>query len=329
MRTLIRVALCVLVTFAIASLVKPGLAQTWPSRPITLVVPFAAGSSSDTAARILSVGMSEALGQQMIVENVGGAAGTIGTVRVARAVPDGYQVLFGTVDTMAIAPALQKKPPYDSVNDFTPAGMAVEQPVVLIARKDLPVITLQEFTAYAKANSTKMQFGSAGVGSGSHFSCAKLNLALGIDPIHVPYRSSGLAAQDLLGGQLDFICALGGTAMGPVESGQARAISLLTAERSTLFPNLATSKEQGVAGVDSYFWTGFFFPKHTPEAIVQRFSDASSRTLASPSSVERLRKAGIDPIAADRQSPAYLQKFLPAEMTSWAAQVKTIGIPLQ
>ena len=152
MRTLIRVALCVLVTFAIASLVKPGLAQTWPSRPITLVVPFAAGSSSDTAARILSVGMSEALGQQMIVENVGGAAGTIGTVRVARAVPDGYQVLFGTVDTMAIAPALQKKPPYDSVNDFTPAGMAVEQPVVLIARKDLPVITLQEFTAYAKAN---------------------------------------------------------------------------------------------------------------------------------------------------------------------------------
>ncbi len=329
MRTLIRVALCVLVTFAIASLVKPGLAQTWPSRPITLVVPFAAGSSSDTAARILSVGMSEALGQQMIVENVGGAAGTIGTVRVARAVPDGYQVLFGTVDTMAIAPALQKKPPYDSVNDFTPAGMAVEQPVVLIARKDLPVITLQEFTAYAKANSTKMQFGSAGVGSGSHFSCAKLNLALGIDPIHVPYRSSGLAAQDLLGGQLDFICALGGTAMGPVESGQARAISLLTAERSALFPNLATSKEQGVAGVDSYFWTGFFFPKNTPEAIVQRFSDASSRTLASPSSVERLRKAGIDPIAADRQSPAYLQKFLPAEMTSWAAQVKTIGIPLQ
>ena len=273
--------------------------------------------------------MSEALGQQMIVENVGGAAGTIGTVRVARAVPDGYQVLFGTVDTMAIAPALQKKPPYDSVNDFTPAGMAVEQPVVLIARKDLPVITLQEFTVYAKANSTKMQFGSAGVGSGSHFSCAKLNLALGIDPIHVPYRSSGLAAQDLLGGQLDFICALGGTAMGPVESGQARAISLLTAERSALFPNLATSKEQGVAGVNSYFWTGFFFPKNTPEAIVQRFSDASSRTLASPSSVERLRKAGIDPIAADRQSPAYLQKFLPAEMTSWAAQVKTIGIPLQ
>jgi tripartite-type tricarboxylate transporter receptor subunit TctC len=273
--------------------------------------------------------MSEALGQQMIVENVGGAAGTIGTVRVARAVPDGYQVLFGTVDTMAIAPALQKKPPYDSVNDFTPAGMAVEQPVVLIARKDLPVITLQEFTAYAKANSTKMQFGSAGVGSGSHFSCAKLNLALGIDPIHVPYRSSGLAAQDLLGGQLDFICALGGTAMGPVESGQARAISLLTAERSALFPNLATSKEQGVAGVDSYFWTGFFFPKNTPEAIVRRFSDASSRTLASPSSVERLRKAGIDPIAADRQSPAYLQKFLPAEMTSWATQVKTIGIPLQ
>jgi hypothetical protein len=168
---------------------------------------------------------------------------------------------------------------------------ALAQMLVLITRKDLPASNLAEFMAYTKANHGKMQFGSAGVGSGSHFSCAKLNLALGIDPIHVPYRSSGLAAQDLLGGQLDFICALGGTAMGPVESGQARAISLLTAERSTLFPNLATSKEQGVAGVDSYFWTGFFFPKNTPEAIVRRFSDASSRTLASPSSVERLRKS--------------------------------------
>src|SRR4029079_2411243 len=131
---------------------------------------------------------------------VGGAAGMTGTLRVARAAPDGYQLLFGTVDTLAIAPALQKQPPYDTIKDFAPAGMVVEQPIVLIVRDELPAKTMSEFTAYAKANQSKMQFGSAGVGSGSHFACAKLNAALGIDTVHVPYRSSALAAQDLIGG---------------------------------------------------------------------------------------------------------------------------------
>ena len=209
---------------ALATLVTVGAAsaQGWPTRPVTVVVPFAAGSSSDTAARILAVGMSEVLGHQLVIENVGGAAGMTGTLRVARAAPDGYQVLFGTVDTLAIAPALQKQPPYDSIKDFTPAGMAVEQPIVLIVREDLPVKTLAEFAAFAKANQAKMQFGSAGVGSGSHFACAKLNAALGIDTVHVPYRSSSLAAQDLIGGRLDYLCGLGATARPPIESGRAR-----------------------------------------------------------------------------------------------------------
>ena len=144
---------------------------------------------------------------------------------------------------------------------------------MLIVRKDLPVSTLPEFVAYAKANHKKMQFGSAGVGSGSHFSCAKLNIALGIEPIHVPYRSSGLAAQDLMGGRLDYLCALGGTAMGPVESGQAKAIGLLTAERSPLFPTLRPRRSKGSSASNSYFWSGFFFPKSTPDAIVQRLHD--------------------------------------------------------
>ena len=246
-------------------------AQSWPTRPVTVVVPFAAGSSTDTAARILAVGMSEALGQQLIVENVGGAAGMTGTLRVARAAPDGYQLLFGTVDTLAIAPALQKQPSYDSIKDFTPAGMVVEQPIVLIVREDLPVKTLAEFATYAKANQAKMQFGSAGVGSGSHFACAKLNAALGINTVHVPYRSSGLAAQDLIGGRLDYLCALGATARPPIESGKAKAIALLTADRSPLFPQLTTSKEQGVSGVELLFLVGLPVPEgyargHRPAA---------------------------------------------------------------
>src|SRR4029079_13257571 len=265
--------------FASMAAAVPASAQVWPTRPVTIVVPFAAGSSTDIAARILGGGMSEILGQQLVVENVGGAAGMSGTLRVARAAPDGYTLLFGTVDTLAIAPALQKQPPYDTLKDFAPAGLVVAQPIVLIVREDLPAKTLGEFAAYAKANQAKMQFGSAGVGSGSHFACAKLNKALGIYTVKVPYRSSARAAQDLIGGPLDYLCALGATARQPIESGKAKAIALLTADRSALFPQLTTSKEQGVAGVDSYFWSAFLFPKDTPAAIVQKIADASNKTL--------------------------------------------------
>ena len=326
---LVRVVLSALWTLAAMVTAGPASAEIWPVRPVTVVVPFAAGSSSDTAARILAVGISELLGQQMLVENVGGAAGMTGTLRVARAAPDGYQLLLGTVDTLAIAPALQKQPPYDSIKDFTPAGMVVEQPIVLIVRDDLPVKTLAEFTAYAKANQARMQFGSAGVGSGSHFSCAKLNAALGIDTVHVPYRSSSLAAQDLIGGRLDYLCGLGATARPPIESGKARAIALLTADRSPLFPQLTTSKEQGVPSVDSYFWSAFLFPKDTPDSIVQRLADASNRTLDRPATVEQLRKAGIEPVAASRRSPAYQRDLMVTEMKTWSDQVKASGLPLQ
>jgi tripartite-type tricarboxylate transporter receptor subunit TctC len=318
-----------LLAFGTLAATVPASAETWPTRPISVVVPFAAGSSTDTAARILNVGMSEILGQQLIVENVAGAAGMTGTIRVARSAPDGYQVLFGTVDTLAIAPALQKQPPYDTIKDFAPTGLVVEQPIVLIVRADLPIKTLSEFATYAKANQAKMQFGSAGVGSGSHFACAKLNAALGIETVHVPYRSSSLAAQDLMGGQLDYLCALGAAARPPIESGKARAIALLTAERSALFPTLTTSKEQGLAGVDSYFWSSFLFPKGTPDAIVQKVSDASNQTLNRPATIEQLRRAGIEPVAAERRSAAYQRDFTVSEMKTWADQVKASGLPLQ
>ena len=308
----------------------PASAQSWPTRPVTVIVPFAAGSSTDTAARILGVGMSEVLGQQLIVENVGGAAGMTGSLRVARAAPDGYQILFGTVDTLAIAPALQKQPPYDTLKDFAPAGLVVEQPIVLIVREDLPVKTaVLDHLCRGQSAPKHASLGSAGGGSGSHFACAKLNAALGIDTVHVPYRSSGLAAQDLIGGRLDYLCALGATARQPLESGKAKAIALLTADRSALFPDLTTSKEQGVSGVDSYFWSSFLFPKDTPDAIVQKLSDASNQTLNRSATIEQLRRAGIEPVAANRRSPAYQHDFTVSEMKTWAEQVKASGLPLQ
>ena len=316
---------------ALATIVTVGAvsAQNWPTRPVTMVVPYAAGSSSDIAGRILAIGLSEALGQQVIIENVGGGGGMTGTARVAKAAPDGYQFVFASVDSMAIVPTMHKQPLYNSVTDFTAAGLVVDQPIVLITRKDFPANTLQEFVAYAKANHGKMQFGSSGVGSGSHFSCAKLNKVLGIEPTHVPYRGSGLAMQDLIAGRLDYFCAFGAAAMGPLEAGNAKAMALLTSERSALFPKLLTSKEQGIAGVESYVWTAFFFPKDTPDAIIQKLYSATTQTLKSPTTVERLKKAGVAPIAPELRSPAYLKTFIKTEVDTWAAMIKASGVAIE
>jgi tripartite-type tricarboxylate transporter receptor subunit TctC len=310
------------------SALAPASAQNWPNRPITMVVPFAAGSSSDVAGRVLAARMSEILGQQVIIENLGGAGGMTGTARVARADPDGYTFVFASVDSMAIVPTMHKKPLYNSVTDFTAAGLVVEQPIVLVTRKDLPVSNMPEFIAYTKANQDKMQFGSSGVGSGSHFSCAQLNAAIGVNPTHVPYRGSGLAMQDLIGGRIDFFCALGAAAMGPVESGTAKSIALLTNAPSPLFPTLKTAADQGIRGVDSYFWTAFFFPKGTPDAIVQKLHDATTQTLNTPTTIDRLKKAGVTVIAPNLRTPEYLKTFVGAEVDKWAAMIKASGVTI-
>ena len=322
----IRFALPILAMIALAGSAS---AQNWPARPVTMVVPFAAGSASDTAGRLLAAGLSEALGQQVIVEDIGGGGGMTGTARVAKAPPDGYQFVFASVDSMAIVPAMHKTPLYDSVADFTAAGLVVEQPIVLVTRNDLPINTLQEFRTYARANHQRMQFGSSGVGSGSHFSCARLNTALGIEPTHVPYRGSALAMQDLIAGRIDYFCALGAAAMGPLEAGNAKAVALLTSERSELFPALRTSAEQGVPGVEMYFWTAFFFPKDTPDGIVQKLHDATMHALNSPVIVERLKKAGVTPVSPGLRTPAYLRTFIRREAENWAAVVKASGVPIE
>ena len=319
-------ALCAL---AVAAVAGSAAAQSWPSRPVTMVVPFVAGSASDLAGRILAVGLSDALGQQVIIENIGGGGSMTGTARVAGAPPDGYQFVFASVDSLAIVPAMHRKPLYDSVTDFTAVGLVVEQPIVLITRSDLPVATLEDFRAYARANDARMQFGSSGVGSGSHFSCARLNTAIGVAPTHVPYRGSAPAMQDLIAGRIDYFCALGAAATGPLEAGTARAIAVLTSARSELFPAVATAAEQGVPGVDCYFWTAFLFPKDTNDAIVGRLHDATMRALERPELVTGLRKAGVTPVAPERRTPAYLTGFLRRETENWAAMVRASGVPVE
>jgi tripartite-type tricarboxylate transporter receptor subunit TctC len=314
---------------ALTSLAGAATAQDFPNRTLTMVIPFAAGGPTDVLGRIIAARMGELLGQNVIVENVGGAGGMTGSARVAQSKPDGYTMVLGTVGTHAQGQTLYKKPLYNAASDFSPVALVAEVPIVLITRKDLPVNSMAEFVAYAKANHKQMQFGSSGVGSGSHFSCARLNAALGIEPQHVPYRGSGLAMQDLIAGRIDYFCALGAAAMGPLESDQAKAMALLTGERSPLFPTVKTAKELGYAGVDSYFWTAFFFPKDTPDAIVQKLHEASNQALNSPVTVERLKKAGVSPIDPKLRTPAYLKTFIGAEVDNWAAQIKASGVTIE
>ena len=321
-------ALAALSVITVLSIHAPAEAQNWPTRAVSMVVPFGAGSASDTAGRIVSVRMSELLGQQVIVENTPGAGGMTGSARVVNAAPDGYTFSFGSTDTIAINQALYKKPLYNSATDFAPVTLVVDQPMVLIVRANLPVGTLQEFIAYVKANQGSMQFGSSGVGSSSHLGCTRLNAALGVAPTHVPYRGSGQAMQDLAGGRIDYFCALGAAAMVPVENKTAKTIAVLARERTPLFPTVASSQEQGLSGVETYFWSGFFYPKATPASIVQKLHDATSQALDTPATAERLTKAGVTVVPKERRSSEYLKKFVDQEIASWAATIKASGISL-
>jgi tripartite-type tricarboxylate transporter receptor subunit TctC len=318
-----------LIAIAAAALAtSSAIAQTWPTRPVTMVVPFAAGSASDTVGRILAAGLSEALGQQVLVENIGGAGGMTGTARVANAPPDGYQFVLGGVDTFAMNQSLYKKLPYQVVSDFIPVGLVVEQPILLIARNELPASTVPQFINYAKANQARMQYGSAGVGSGSHLTCARMNAAMGIDATHIPYRGSAQALQDLVAGRIDYFCALGAAAMTPLGGGTAKAIAILSRERSPLFPNVASAHEQGLTNFDSYFWSGFFLPKGAPADVTQRLLHATASTLDNPRTQERLRSAGVTIVAPERRSPDYLKKFLAEEIAQWAEIIKASGVSL-
>jgi len=251
----------VAVVFVLAAMTKPAVAQEWPTKTITLVVPFAAGGGIDASARLQAVALGEILGQSVIVENVGAAAGTVGSARVARAAPDGYTLLIGNTGTHAFSQSLYQKPPYDAVRDFEPIGLVSESPRILIVSKNLPVNNLQEFIAYAKANQKSMQYGSAGVGSGTHLPCALLNMAMGVDVTHVPYRGAGPALQDLIGGRIDYFCDTIQTGMAQVKGGTVKGIAVMSPDRVPVLPHLATTGEQGLPDVEATVWNAFFFPK--------------------------------------------------------------------
>jgi tripartite-type tricarboxylate transporter receptor subunit TctC len=315
------------VAAALAALgAAPAGAQEWPTRPPTMVVPFAAGGPADVLGRILDHRLSELLGQQVIIENAGGAGGTTGSVHVAKAAPDGYQFVMGTQGTHAQNQALFRNPPYHPIADFAPAGLIVVTPLVLIARKDLPANNFKEFADYFRHSHGKMQFGSAGAGSGTHLGCVLLNAALGANVTHVPYRGSALAMADLQAGRIDYMCDVVSTALPQIEAKTVKAIAVLNRERTPVLPDLPTAQEQGLSNFEAPGWFAFFLPRGTPAPIIGRLNKALSDTLDTPLVRERLEGLGMSIPPPERRSPEYLARFLASEIEKWSGPIKAANI---
>jgi tripartite-type tricarboxylate transporter receptor subunit TctC len=300
-------------------------AQDFPSRPITMIIPFAAGGPTDVLGRVLAARMSEILGQQVVVENVGGAGGQTGAKRVEQAKPDGYTMLLGTVGTQAQSQTISKKPLYDAANDFAAVALVAEVPIALIARKDFPASNLKEFVEYSKKNASKMTFGSAGAGSATHLGCVVANMVMGTDIVHVPYKGTGPAMQDLQGGRIDFLCEIISTAKPQIDGGTVKAIAIMTKDRSPALPNLQTAEEQGVKGMEAYTWNAIFLPKGTPAPIVKKLADAASQAIDTPAVKEKLAGLGAMVVAPNRRSPEYLDKFVKDEIVKWREPILKSG----
>jgi tripartite-type tricarboxylate transporter receptor subunit TctC len=322
---LIAVAASLLAVGGLAAL-RVAQADEWPSRPVTMVVPFAAGGPTDVVGRVVAERLGDILGQQVVVENVGGAGGMTGAQRVALANPDGYQVLLGTVGTQAYNQTLYKKPLYNAVSDFTPVVLIAEQPLVLVVPKDFPADSLKSFTAYVKANAPKLAFGSGGSGSATHLGCVLLNTAIGVNVQHVPYRGSAPAMQDLIAGRINYLCDAVSTSLPHIKSGAVKPIAILARHRTAVLPDVPTAEEQGLAGFEANNWIGLFFPRDTPEPIVRKLHDATIKAMAAPALRTRMEAIGTDLVTADRTSTDYLKYFVSSEIQKWAVPIKASGV---
>jgi tripartite-type tricarboxylate transporter receptor subunit TctC len=307
------------------TLTATAAAQEWPTRPVTMVVPFTAGGPVDVAARLIAPRVSESLGQQIVVENMGGAGGMTGSNRVAKASPDGYLLVLGNAGTHAYNQWLYKRSLYNSESDFAPVGVVVENTKVLIVRNDFPANSLPEFVAYLQANQAKLQYGSAGAGSATHIACLLLNYRLGTNVTHVPYRGAGPALQDLIAGRIDFMCEVISTGLPPIQGKLVKPIALLSTRRASVLPQLPTALEQGLADVDADGWNAFFFPKGTPEPIIRRLNAATSKALNNPALSVRMEELGLTVPPVERRTPEHLGELVRMEIEKWAPPIKASG----
>jgi putative tricarboxylic transport membrane protein len=300
----------------------PAAAQDYPNRPITMIVPFAAGGPTDLFARVVGEHMSRTLGQQIVVENVVGAGGTTGTARAKRAAPDGYTIMMGHMGTHGAAPALYPNLAYNPETDFAPIGMVAGTPILIVARKDFPAKDLSEFVKYVKANESKVNEAHAGVGSVSYTTCTLLNSILNIKPTAVPFNGTGPALNALLGGQVDYMCDQIVNLVSQIEGGAIKAYAIATPSRSPALPNVPTTKESGLPEYEVSAWNAMFAPKGTPQPIVDKLTAALDKALNDENVKKRMLELGsVIPDAPERGQKA-LANFVNSEIVRWTPVLK-------
>ena len=300
-------------------------AQDYPAKPIVIIVPAAAGGPTDTLTRVLAQAMSEALKQQMIIENVGGAGGTIGINRAAKARNDGYTLLLYHVG-MATSPALYRKLPYDTLNDFDYVGQVADVPMMMIAKKATPAANFAEFLAYAKANKDKLTYANAGLGSASYLCGILFMSAVDANFTMVPYKGTGPAMNDLIGGQVDFMCDQTTNTVPQIKSGNVKAYGVTTAARLASMPDLPTLDEQGLKGFDLVVWNGLFAPKGTPRPAIEKLVAALQTAVQAPAFRTRLADLGAEPVPVSKANPGSLGMLLKAEVDKWGPIIRKTGV---
>ena len=319
-KSLIAIALAATAAFA-----GDAAAQSYPSRPITIVVPFAAGGPSDVLARVIGERMRGSLHQTVIVENVTGAGGTIGVTRAARAPADGYTVSFGHLGTHVINGAIYPLT-FDLLNDLDPVGLIGGNPQMVVSKIAVPANNLKELIGWIKANEATVTLGTAGVGSGSHFSGLYFQSLIGTKARYVPYRGTGPAMQDLVAGNIDIIVDQASNAMPQVQGGKIRAYAITQDKRMAAAPDIPTVDEAGLPGFHIWLWSGLWVPKGTPKDIVAKLNGALREALGDPGVLKRFGDLGLDAAPANRQAPEALRAHQKAEADKWWPMIKSAGV---
>ena len=296
----------------------------YPTKPVTMIVPFAAGGPTDTVARSIAIAMQNTLKQTVLVENVGGAGGTIGVGRVAKASPDGYTILLYHIG-MSTVPALYRKLTFDPLKDFAYIGLVNEVPMTMIARANFPPNNFKEFVTYIKANKAKVTYGNAGLGAASHLCGLLFMSAIETDFTTVPYKGTAPAMNDLLGGQIDFMCDQTTNTTSQIKSGKVKAYAVTSAKRVPSLPNIPTMQEEGLKGFEVAIWHALYAPKGTPQPVIDTLVKANQAALRDEGVIKRFADLGTEPVSPDKATPAYLQKFLAAEIAKWGPIIQKAG----
>ena len=305
--------------------VAPAFSQGYPDKPVSLIIPFAAGGPTDAVARMIAIPMGKALGQTVLVENAVGAGGTIGAAKVARAEPNGYSILLHHMG-MSTAPALYKKLSFDPLKDFEYIGQVVDVPMTLLARKDFPATTFPELQAYLKANGNKVSLANAGLGAVSHL-CGLLFMSqIGVELNTIPYKGTGPAMNDLLGGQVDMLCDQTTQTVPMIKENRVKVFGVTSTTRLATLPNVPTLNEQGLKGFEVKVWHGMYAPKGTPAPVLEKINAAMRTAMQDPMVKQRLADLSSDIPSADKMTPVGLKTHLEAEIAKWGPIIKKAGV---